>query len=510
MPRIQEYNLESEGQGPVGGLDPRVEAASAIGHSVRELGQTVTHEGEIIHHRQAQAEVSGVSAQVSQAHVDFNQMLQQQTTDGTLDVDNVKQQLDDWQEQAGQNISTAEGRNYFNKTAGRLKLAITQSAIHGSAQIAAAQQLADWQTSRNASVNSIYQDPSALGRVLQDNEDDINARVAVGSLPAKKAPEYLRQANAEATMASIDGWSRLGDTGRVDESGKPLTGAAIAKLALDQGQYDKYLTPQQKQEAYGHIDRAERANDAHAAQVEAQAKRDARLQWDKFLSDNLTAYANGTLSAKKVLDAHLPPEASEWQLHMINQLAENARRPERPADPRVVAEYMHRLVLPDGDPRKINNPEDSWTDPKVRPADAEKIMRMYSNTPGGKDLNTSRKLIMDAAKAQIVQTKDIYGNKGGYDKLAEFQTEMVEAERAAEQAGTPRRDLYNPNKPGNLYDLLKSQKFQNPNSLDSILNQQATSIRQQVLPAPPPTAPGETPDQMHKKLLEFRAKRGNK
>ena len=497
MPRIEEYLPETEGQGPVGGLDPRTEAVGRVGAGLERVGQSVENAGQAVYRRQEQAEVSSTAADFSQMRTDYQQRLIQETQDGTLDVDKFKQDYQDDVNQSSEGIKTAGGRDYFNRLSARLGATLTIAAAHGQSQIAGAKAAADWQSEQNANANSLYQDPSSFSDIQAQSLEGIDARVQSGGLKAVQAEKLKTEAGANNAMASVRGWAQLGDTGRTNPDGTQIAGPDIAKHILDSGQLDQYLSPQQKEQAYGFVDHAAKAKVAADAQIDKQIKDQQKKDSDDWMIQNMAGYANNSLTPKQIMNS---PLSGLEQMRLIDKIKENNTKKNRP-DPQVITQMTDRMVLPDDDPNKIHNPQELLG--KVPPADYTRIMGWYNKTPEGQALNANRKTMLDEAKSKILQKDptDPMGNaRVGYDRLAQFQVDLQAQEKEMVKQGKPIGSLYDPTSKDYFGNVLTTGKYQK--SIQDLMADRATQMRANPPTKTNPPGADQSPPPMQRNLNE--------
>jgi len=106
-----------------------------FGRGIEEFGRDVGDAYSVIHQRETQAETSDAYASIAEARFAFADKIQQGTNDGTLNVDKVKKEYQDWIEKQYDTYNTSGGKNAFNRAAARTGGSLVQSAAHGYAAI---------------------------------------------------------------------------------------------------------------------------------------------------------------------------------------------------------------------------------------------------------------------------------------------------------------------------------------------------------------------------------------
>lgn len=499
MPRIEDYSAQTEAQGPVGGLDPRVEAAGYMGRQVEKLGGVIGQTGQEIFKRQEQAEISDTYATFADARSKWTSDLQDQVQKGTLNVDEFKQKYQDFVDSQADKVTTASGKNFFNRQAARLGGSLLTMAAHGQVAIAGAKAVADYQSGQNSLQDALMKDPSQFQDAIDSTHENIDGLTAAGSVPADKAPMFIGRASTDLAKAAVRGWAQI----------DPVT----AKKKLDDGEFDKYFDGDAKKQMYGEVQMAEHGKAIEDARIQ-KAQDDAQAtKADQTMQDWLPKILSNSLSTKDVTNNH---DLDFGQKARILNMIEQNQNKEIKTDPRVVVSLARRALLPDGDPQKITDMSQlsPYVGKGLNLSDVTKINNFIAKTPEGIAINADRKKLLDYAGAALIK-KDAMGiqDPQGQKNVAQFMTDLQNQEAQMRTQGLPLKSLYDPSSKdyfGNKIDGYKrsSQEIMQDQAQQykDAANKQINPTTGQQLAKPPPDKiqPGESPADF---LARIRSKR---
>lgn len=474
MPKIQEYEQQVGAQGPTGGVSPNLEVASETGRAAQSLGSSLEQLGDAVQRRNEQAETSSVYAQMSQVRSKYTEQLNQQIQQGTLDVDQFKQDYQDDVNKVGENLSTDGGQNFFQRQAARVGGALLQHAIAGQAQQAGEKAAANFQTSLNSNSDSLYQNPHDFENVKDSMNEYIDKQVATGALPAKRADELKLKAGQSLAESSLRGYMQINPD--------------AAKSVLDSGAYDQYIKGDDKYKMYAEVKtfangqeiekkRAQKAiDDATAARAE---------DWKQGALPLLTKNA---LTPKTVLNQ--PDLDSSEKLQWLNLIKKGNE--DQGSNPATVNSVMQRLVLPDNDPRKITTIEqvEPMLGKGISMSNMEQINTwIQKKSPEGLTLNSQRKMLMDYAKGKLVNANPMLGIKDpeGERNFSVFTNALIQQETALRKAGKNPSDLYDEKSPDSFWDKVPGY-VKTP---QQIMQGMADQTRQGAAPPGPGQPPPE-------------------
>lgn len=460
MPQIQEYTPQVEAQGPVGGTSPNLELAGSVGRSISNLGGAIEQGGDAIHRRQAQEETADIYATFADQRAAWTDKIQQQTQNGTLDIEKFKDEFDQQTEPLADNLSTSEGRNYFERQQARLKGHLLQMAVAGKAQIASNEAKGKWKQAMDSSSSALMSDPSSFQDTYEQGLEAVDQLIETGGLPEKMRSQAVNQMGAEYSKSAIRGWAELDPD--------------HAKKMLDGGAFDQFLSGDQKHQMYAevsHYANAKDVEDRRTVKAVEDAKKKNQEAWG---ASALPQLANNTLSSKDVLKAvqtgTIDWEHGERWLNMIDQGTKKDQR----TDPRLKNQLIQRIV----DPNNANPIQDMnglmpYVGKGISISDFNQMNSLFNKTPEGQAAQQGERALFQAARSTI-RFKNPMTNQYdvmGEQKLAQFMNDYVEAKKTISnsKSGTV-GDLVNPNSP--LYFGKNLDQYQTP------LQEQMTHVSQ--------------------------------
>lgn len=341
MPRIQEYAPSVQAAGPVDLRSARNQDTGEVGNSLEKLGDALTGVGDAIHKRQAQSEVSSLAASFATLHADQTNALDQSVQQGDANDgnfhQNFMQNFDDQVSKLGENVSTAEGRQYYQKAVAEYRGHFDVQAQQAQAHAAGVQAVVDHQQMVNQTSSALVDAPSGFETAVKNYKSYLDGMVQTGGLPAEKRAELEGQGLQKMATSSFFGYVDINPQ--------------YAKQKLLNGDYDQYINGDQKQELIGHANVA-----MHAQQVEAERQQ-------KVLDDQMSQAQEATqksflarleknqLSTKDVLNSNLNFDQQKQMLGMIK----TSQSGELKTDPNTYVNLFNRIHLPDGDPNKITD-----------------------------------------------------------------------------------------------------------------------------------------------------------
>ncbi len=488
MPEIQEYLPQTEAQGPVGGTSPNLELGGATGKALERLGGVLSENAERIDRRQAQEETTDIYASFAEKRANWTAKLQQQTQDGTLDVDKFTEEFDKDAEKDGEDLSTPEGKHFYERQKSRLRGSLLEMAVAGKAQLAAADAKGAWLQSMGHTSSALMQDPSSFQDAYESGVEAIDAMIKTGGLPEKMRDKAVAEMGAEYAKGAIRGWAEQNP--------------ANAKHMLDKGAFDDYLNADQKyqmQAEVHHYAAAQETEGRRADKAVEDAQKAAREAWGQHALPKL---ASNSLSTKDglaaVKDGTLKWEQGERWLGLIDQGA----RKEFQSNPRVKNALIQKIVNPSQDDQNpIEGPEDLMK--HVRPgelniSDFNQLNSLFNKTPEQQAAHQGEKALFDAAK-KTIRYRDPLTNQysvQGEQKLAKFMDDYIHAKNTIKAKGGSISDLVSPSSA--MYFGNNLENYQT--SMEDQLTHTAEAQKRKAVP--PPTEP---PDQYLERINKKRA-----
>lgn len=433
MPQIEEYNSQVGAQGPVGGLDPRVEAAGAVGRGIEKLGQTITSAEDMLYKRKEQAETSDIYAQAASMRVDYHDKIQKGLQDGNLDTEKLKSEFQDEISNYSQNISTSGGQDYLHRQAARLQGEITRKAVIGQSHIAGIQAAQDLQSGMNSDSNALMSDPTQFQDIVDASQERTDAMIKAGSVNPGQAEKLNQTFEQEYAKAAVRGYANLNPD--------------FAKKKLDDGEFDDYFNSDVKKQMYAEVKQYSHAKEIDNKDTQKKLDDEAQAKTEAWKQDALGKMIKGNLTANDILKAKDTLSFAD-QKEML-AMKDAMTRQEYKSDPRTMNQITNKILLQDGDPQKITDM--SQLRPylekgQITPRDVTFLNGMIAKTPEGQAANANRKNLFDYAKADLVKKDSMTGmaDPQGEANLARFTVDLHGKEADLRKQGLPISDLYNP------------------------------------------------------------------
>lgn len=432
MARIEEYLPQVQAQGP-SNVPPDYLAyrgVQQVGQGIQQFGADVSRADDVVYNRQEQDEASTAMADFAQARADWTNKLQTQMANGTLNVDQFKQQYQDSMDQMSDKYQTNLGRTVFQRQSARLGGSLLVSAMKGQAVIAGNKAVSDWQTAVNSNSDALMQNPAQFHDAYESMVEGIQGQVKAGAINQEQATKMIKASGAELSKGAIRGWANMNPQ--------------AAQHMLDQGAFDQFLDSdskfrmQQEVRAYGE---AQATDVLRQKKIADAAQAEASQNWSKTALPQLV---NNQLTPKAVLQSPMKWEDQVKWLNMIKAQSKAGAM----TDPSLKNQLTERMLLPDNDPRKISDPSQLWgyVGKGLTPQDVVGMGNWFRQTPEGQSLTNSRKMLLNTAKAAIANTGGLLGghNAQGEYNLLQFTAALQNKEEAYRKEGKAISSLYDP------------------------------------------------------------------
>lgn len=387
MPEIKQYDLTpSDVGGPLQArrLTPgEIETSSgdqALAQGLGEVGQ-VAHQQDVQQKRAAAAADLAVinarlTAQHAQSEVNLQDALKNSPNGDPQIVQNTLDAHDQAMPDIEQDIKTPVGRQYFQKREAQIRGSLLVSAAQGQSQLAGkAASDSVVQAISSASV-AVQNNPTKFAEQLEAFQSYTDASVKYAGLSAVHKTELDNKAGKELAEHAVEGWIA---TGSPAPGPNDINGAKVAEEKLKSGEYDKYLSGDEKVFLMSKVQQAYRAQEAEQARQEKEAKR-AKDAKDEITSQGfLQDLTDHKLTAPQVLNSDLYETDKEHWLHMIKADATTGWH----SDKQVVSDLMRRMDLPPGDPNRITSQQQimkyvgTEDTGNINMADAAKLTKYY-------------------------------------------------------------------------------------------------------------------------------------
>lgn len=450
MPQIQEYLPETQAQGPIGGTSPNIELAGAVGRGIENLGAQLENSGQFLHRREAQQETADEYANAADRRAQYTERVRQETQNGTLDVDKVLQDYDDETSSAGENLSTPEGKNYFERQTARTRAQILRNAQAGAGQVAANDARASYKTAIDTNSATLTRDPSPdhFKDMLDQGQETVGDLVKNGGLPAKMQGQALQEMGTQYSKAYISGLAQVNPE--------------QARKDLDSPLFDSYLNADQRHQMSLEIDRYAAAKETEDRRTDRSVELARKAAQEKFGQDALPKLVNNALSTKDVLSA-VQSGTLDWEHgeRWLNMIKEGAKQDVK-TDPRVKNGLIQRIVDPNNT-NPIEGPEDlmRYVGKGISIADFNSMNSLFNKTPEGQATQLGEKALFQSAKS--IRFKNPMTNQYdvlGEQKYAQFMNDYVQAKKTAKANNISPSDLVNPNSP--VYFGKSLESYQTP------------------------------------------------
>jgi hypothetical protein len=449
VPRIRDYSSPQLNQGEQG-VDP-VHTAGFAGQEFQarqDLAQTTQGVIGKIEQRQSQEEVSDLNSKFADARDEWTQRIQEQTIQGTVDVDKINTDYQEYVNKLNQNISTSTGRQFFDRQASRLKGQVLKSAGRAQAQLAGERAKENWLNGLNKNANSLQSDPEGFQDTYESTVEALQAKVDSGGLPALAAEKLRAQAGEDLAKAAIRGWARLSPE--------------LAQKRLDRGDFDAYLKGDQKAQMQTYIDARAGALETEGKRLTASEEKARKAKAEVWMQKALPEMVRGQLSTTEILDSK---DLDFDEKVKMMRLSKQAVEPTGQLDPKVYTDLIERVVLPDEDPRKIRSMTDlaPFVGHGINIAKAAEINKFMKLLPENENQRINEKNLIDQAKGALIDKSPMGQILGtdqlGHENFARFMNDVQHTKDEWAKQNKPMSELYNPDSPNYLGNLIKKHRL---------------------------------------------------
>jgi len=478
MPKIQVYDRQVGNTGPIQERRYTAEDFGGNTQGLEMLGRGISNLGGAIAEREAQSEVSDLSAKMAKAQADYTNKWNDtlRTADpGDKEVANrFLKEYQDHVEELGSQIGTSAGREFFNQRRNATIEHFSVTAHAGQAELAGVKALQDHTTVVNSLSSSALSDPSSYEASRAALQADLNARVASGSLPRETALQLETKGRAEMARSAIEGWTKLDPEGTIKQ--------------LNEGRWNTEIDGDTKRQMLGMADQEIRARQAEAMRLRAEQERLKKEQQEVTQNDFLSKMVKGTLNTKTVLASNLEAFGSGSKEQFIQMLKANAERPAR-TDPRVFRDLYERIHLSEGDPKKIVNENELNQYVIAGNVAYEDLIRLRGEISGKKTLEgqvdaTLKTGFLSSIKGSITNSVPMLGKVDniGDQKYYEAQAFVEQQIAARKKEGKSIAPLFDPKAP----EFLGRQMGQFQRTSQDIMRDMSQNIQSQAISEPTP------------------------
>lgn len=477
MPKIQDYNQQTNAAGPSDQRAANIEDTGNTGQAIERLGEQVGSLQETIQKKNAQREVTDISEKLSKIRADqtnkLTQTLQSATPEqisggtpqgapGSKSISDTF--LDDFDKQlstVGESVSSEAGKEFFKRNSAEMRGHFQTAAFHGQAELSGAQAVASYKTTIQNNSTALMNDPSQFDNVMATHDDLIKSMVAQG-LPADKAPALKEFGDMQLANGAARGLMQIDPE--------------LAKRNIEEGRFDKYLTGDDKYKLLGEAKMFISAQETEKTRQKKQDKEVAEERMNKAQDSMLTRVYSNSLTTKDILNSpDLDFAAKKDMLHVLDQHSRDKLK----SDPEIFSSTLARIHAPEGDPTKITDPNEITRMSGLSLTDMTKLRNEVKKTPDGQIESTLKKSFMDLAKKQLTNSNPLTGIKDptGDQNFQSFQSDFLNEYTMQRAKGKTANELLSPTingKPNPDYMGSKLQAYvKTPQQVMQELSQQA-------------------------------------
>ncbi len=457
MPKIREYNQQFEAQSQ--NLNSNADLmGSGLGKSVERLGGAVMNVAEANYKRQAQNEVSDLSAKFSEARAEWSVRIDEETRNGTINTDKVSQEYQDSLSKLADGIETTEGQDFFNRQSAGLGGFVLKNSARGQAAVAGAKAEESIKTTVQNNANTLMGDPSHFQEIYDSNIHAIDAQTELGTIPAAQADKLKASIGKELSLSTVVGWAQLNPD--------------FAEKKLNSGDFDKYLDSDNKRQMFSYINQARNAKEADAVRADRLAEKAKKARTEAKLQSLFAPMVKNELSADDVIK--MPDLPFATREHLISRIKQGDKEAAQ-GNYRLQNEMFEKMNLPETDPNRIQTPSQLLTftgQDGSRPnmADITRMSTMLDKSPQGVQLRQDRGQVLNVVKGSGgILEKDTMGvfNSGfSSDSQRQLQRFLQDAHEEEAKVAAEGKDihktLYDPNSKDYIASPERLLKYKTP------------------------------------------------
>ena len=404
--------------------------AGLVGQAVSGLGQQVQNFGEVLHRNEVQDNITKIHEQLSVARNDFDRRTQEETVDGTIDVDKIHQEFQETVNKIRESATTSQGHKYLDEKSLSVGSDIVRTAALHQSQLKGKLAVERWNNSLNVNANTLQSNPAAFESILIDTVSSLEAQVEGGSLSRANAEEMKRKSGEQFAQSAVMGWAAIS--------------ADTAKAVLDKGVYDKFLNADNKASLIATIRAYKSAEETEKSRLKTLKKEAEEKVSKVWRNDKIDDLYNMKLSGKEILSSPMSDtEKAVWmeRLHTISN-----RQFE--IDPMILNDTEERSLLPEDDDSGRAITDQTEIEAMLGSGlSVDQTKRLIGNLDKSSE-NVARKankrVLLENARALILVNNLVTGVRIGQSNLANFSNSLSEQEAQLTKAGKDPMLLYNP------------------------------------------------------------------
>ena len=489
MPNIKEYRPSQEVSGVVQG--PRASAdafGGSLGRGMEQFGHGISQAADVVQKNVERSEISDVNAKLAKAQADWtvewNETLKTADPGDKTFASRFNEGLQEKLEAVREGITTRAAEQHFEQGSARLQAHFTETTYQGQSTLAGIKSKEDYISARGYREATLVNDPSSFQKILQDEDSDVESRIATG-LDRRVAESLRGDAKIRYAKAALNGWSKLNPE--------------YSKELINSGKFDQYLDGDAKIQMLGHADQEISARFTKETRMRAEQERIKKDQQEEFQTSIYTDIVRGNTNdiENRILDNPVMEFAQKKQ--MIDIVRRNATEKIR-TEPAVFLNLLNRIHAPDDDKKKLNDEAELiqyvGNGITVENLNFLRGEMQGKKTTAGKIESDLKANFLKAAEAKLVK-KDALGTVDpvGQQNYTNYIADFYQKFEAAKKAGKDPYDLLgNPKSPDYMGDMV-NQYYKTPQQ-----KMKATVNLMRPVPAVTPTPvpkynPGEDLDE---------------
>jgi hypothetical protein len=494
VPRIDEVLPSVKPAGPTEQRRPTAEEFGG-GTGLERLGQGVTQFAESVYKREEQEETTNLHVEMSKAHADWTNHIQERVQKEELDTQQVMTDYDEYMGKLGENIQTRGAQNYFQTTSAELRSHFLERSMAAQTELAGIKAKESYTQSLNFQTSTLLNDPSSFEMAKLMHDQNIDQLVENGGLPAKAAERLKVAGQTKLAEGAIRGWIGLDPDNTEKE--------------LKEGKWDQFISGDLKHQLFSEIRQTKAAQlidqERQLKAQEKAVKAQQEVTQNKFLENMVS----GKLTAKDVLKSNLDAFGSGSKEQFLKML-ETSGNDKIKTDAGTFTSLFDRIHAGEDDPHKIRdeNELNSFLGRGLTFEDLQKLRGEVQGrkTQDGEIESEMKKGVLNIARQKLVKANPMLGitdpdGEAQYQRYMNFFLNEFSAQKKQGKTATQLLDPDSPDFLGKQIDRFQKTpqeiikgltKIQQPRTEGA--NDQGQTPQPTAAPKPtkPPREPGES------------------
>ncbi len=465
MPKIREYgppNLQHQGSQSQS-YATLENAGGSFGRAISNFGQQIEDIGTEYFRDQEREEASNINASFAELSAQTTEEIEEQTRDGTINVDKYSEVLQKRIDGLNENINTRGGRRVFERNAISVKAQALRRASRGQAAVKGANAVNSLSSQITSNAGSLHTNPSEFVEVYNRMMMSIEDQISPDGFTKVEAEKLKPIAGKKLAEGAMRGWIR--------------TNPDIAEEKLNSGKFDQIIDSDLKHQLEREIKEQRNGNRMEVERKEFAFKKAQQATQDSWLETNLVEIEKGTISAQKILDAPIKPS---FKRSLLNAAAANARDGGGITDPAVYTRLHDRILADPGDPQKIVDGSQfiDLVGKGITYRDYRKLQSDIGSTEEGKRLRADKQAALKVARSAILTKSMTNFGSNMYSPESQVMVqnwidENRELEKQMVKEGKNPSSLYDPKSSDYVGSPERLKKFQIPFGSSEYFNNRA-------------------------------------